>query len=80
LDYDYQSYPELQDDLDKQTERLSKSYWLSINERRAEQDFPAITDPIADEILVPSNLTLLSDVGVDLAEPTVTPRANGQLE
>jgi HK97 family phage portal protein len=72
LDYDYQSYPELQDDLDKQTDRLSKSYWLSINERRAEQDFPAITDPIADEILVPSNLTLLSDVGVDLAEPTVT--------
>lgn len=66
LDYDYQAYPELQDDLEKQTDRLAKSWWLTANQKLAEQDFPPSTDENADKILVPSNLTLLEDLGLNL--------------
>jgi phage portal protein BeeE len=65
LDWDYQAYPEMQSDLKEQTERLSKSYWLTIDEKRAEQDFPTLDTENSQIPLVPSNLTRLDDVGMD---------------
>jgi len=65
LDWDYQAYPEMQSDLKEQTERLAKSYWLTIDEKRAEQDFPILNTENSQIPLVPSNLTRLDDVGMD---------------
>lgn len=65
LDWDYQAYPEMQSDLKEQTDRLAKSFWLTIDEKRMEQDYPALNTPNSQMPLVPANLTNLEDLGMD---------------
>ena len=67
LDWDYQAYPEMQSDLKEQTDRLAKSFWLTVDEKRMVQDYPALNTPNSQMPLVPSNLTNLEDLGMDSA-------------
>lgn len=78
LDWDYQAYPEMQSDLQEQTDRLAKSFWLTVDEKRVEQDYPALNTPNSQMPLVPSNLTNLEDLGMD--SPTLNlPNADAGL-
>ena len=67
LDYDYQALPEMQADLAALTDRLNKAWWLTVDEKRVEMDFPATGDMNGGTVLVPANLTPISDVGLDSA-------------
>lgn len=65
VDYDLGVYPELQEDLDKVTERNEKAWWKTPNEKRLSEYMDEHEDPLMDEIIVPSGMTLLSDLGIN---------------
>ena len=67
IDYDYQAIPELQADLMEQADRLAKSWWITLDEKRTEQDYPPTNEPNAQIPLVPNNLVPLPDLGADSA-------------
>lgn len=63
LDFDYSSISELQQEQDKLVEQLSKSYWLSSNEKRQAMGYGINEEnEIMNDILVPQGLTPLSDL------------------
>ena len=63
LDFDYSSITELQQEQDKLVDQLSKSYWLSSNEKRQAMGYGIDEDTnIMNDYLVPGNLLPVTDL------------------
>jgi len=64
IEFDYTIFPELQDDLEKQSKTAKEMYWVSLNEKRAFTGYDQSPDPNMDKIYVPSGLTPLEDLNL----------------
>lgn len=62
IEYDYTIFPELQDDIEKQSRVAMASWVLTYNERRAIMGYDALKDNERSQVLVPSGLTTLEDM------------------
>lgn len=72
IDFDITMLPELQDDMEKLSNILQKSWWVTPNEKRYAQRFDLLDDENMNQVYIPSNMVLLSDV----AEPINPPMNN----
>ena len=74
VSYDLGVYPELQDDKGKQATWLKTADWLTRNEKRQEQGFQPVNDPLMDKITVASGEMLLEDLTA--TAPDITASVN----
>lgn len=65
VDFDYDYFPELQEDLDKKLKRMKESNAFSVNEMRIAQGFGAAPDENSDKILVSGSYKLLENIGLE---------------
>jgi len=63
LEVDISAIPELQDDMNKQADALSKMWWVTPNEKREIQKFDKSEDTNMDNFYIPSGFQLLEDIG-----------------
>jgi HK97 family phage portal protein len=62
IDYDMQSFTELQDDLQQQVTALSQAWWLTGNEKRLTMGRMAYEDEMMDTVLVPAGLIPINEL------------------
>ena len=62
IEYDYTIFPEMQDDLEKQSRVAMTSYLLTIDERRAIMGYDQLKDNERHNVVIPSGLTTLEDL------------------
>lgn len=75
VSYDLGVYPELQDDKGKQATWLKTADWLTRNEKRQEQGFQPVNDPLMDKITIASGEMLLEDLTA--TAPDISTDVNG---
>jgi HK97 family phage portal protein len=83
IEYDYTVFHELQEDLEAQAKTASTMYWISTNEKRAMTGYDDRPEPEANELLIPSGLSKLTDVAGDMEEinePMLDPEADEQAD
>ena len=81
LDYEVNSFPEMQEDLGKLWARIDTSTELTLNEKRKLKGFDERTEPGMDDIWLPFNLTPMQGFGnTDTTELDETLKALGITE
>ena len=76
FDFDYSAVPELMPEQEKLVDTLSKSYWLTANEKRQAQGYGVDDEnPVMNEYLVPSNFIPISDLDMGISNDSVFPEA-----
>ena len=74
FDFDYSSIPELMPEQEKLVDSLSKSYWLTSNEKREAVGYAIDADnPIMNDYLVPSGMTPISDLDLGIGDDVTFP-------
>ena len=68
IDFDIMALPELQRDMEKLTNSLSKAYWLTEDEKRIAMNYET-KGGAYDTSLVPTGLTPIENVGMDVSVP-----------
>tara|TARA_Y100001951_G_scaffold34969_1_gene27600 strand:- start:16382 stop:18019 length:1638 start_codon:yes stop_codon:yes gene_type:complete len=68
LDFDFNSIPELQQEQEKLVDQLSKSYWLTMNEKRQAMGYGVSENTMLDNYFLPSNLIPVDDLSFDANE------------
>jgi HK97 family phage portal protein len=71
IDFDVTALPELQRDMEKLVNSLSKAYWLAEDEKRISMNFEPKGGVYATS-LVPSGLTPIENIGMDVSVPPST--------
>jgi HK97 family phage portal protein len=84
LDFDYSVIPELMPEQAKLVDQLSKSYWLTTNEKREAVGYGVDEDNIImNDYLVPSGMIPISDLDLGIDEsvtfPTTTPNVEEEV-
>ena len=70
IEFDFSVIPELQEESDKIVEQMSKSWWLTPNEKRAAMSYSHDEDnPILDEYYIPANLIPASGDLIEMPDP-----------
>lgn len=62
IEYDYTIFPELQDDIEKQSRVAMTSYILTFDERRAIMGYDMLKESERKNVIIPSGLTTLEDL------------------
>ena len=62
IDFDFNSIPELQQEQEKLVDQLTKSYWLTLNEKREAMGYGISEDSVLNNVFVPSNLLPIDDL------------------
>lgn len=62
IEYDYTIFPEMQDDLEKQSRVAMTSYLLTYDERRALMGYDQLKDSERSKVIIPSGLSTLEDL------------------
>lgn len=74
FDFDYSAVPELMPEQEKLVDTLSKSYWLTSNEKRQAQGYGIDEEnPMMNDYLVPSNLVPVSDLDMGISDDVAFP-------
>lgn len=74
LDFDYTVIPELMPEQQKLVDGLSKSYWLTTNEKREAVGYGVDdTYPLLNDYLVPSGFTPISELDLDVGDDIMFP-------
>ncbi len=74
FDFDYTVIPELMPEQQQLVDNLSKSYWLSTNEKREAVGYGIVEDnPILDDYLVPSGFVPISDLDMSVSDDVTFP-------
>ena len=69
FDFDYSAIPELMPEQQKLVDSLSKSYWLTPNEKREAIGYGSDEDnPVMVDYLVPSGFVPISDLDMNISE------------
>lgn len=61
IDFDFLSVPELQEDMEKVVDQLSKAWWMTPNEKREAMKLEPQDDKAMDEVYILANLIPLAD-------------------
>ena len=70
IDFDFTVIPELQEEMDKVVDQMSKAWWITPNEKRSAMSFGADQEnEQMDQYYIPANLLPLSNE-VDIPQPT----------
>ncbi len=81
LDFDYSVIPELMPEQAKLVDQLSKSYWLTTNEKREAVGYGVDEDNIImNDYLVPSGMIPISDLDLGIDESVTFPTATPDVE
>ncbi|WP_128545087.1 phage portal protein [Larkinella soli] len=65
VDCDVTDFPEMQEDMDKMVDRLTKAWWLTPNQRLAAMQYEEdASNPLMNERWVPSGFTPMSEYGM----------------
>ena len=81
FDFDYSAVPELMPEQEKLVDTLSKSFWLTANEKRMAQGYGVDEDnPVMNEYLVPSNFIPISDLDMGISNDSVFPETEEREE
>lgn len=62
IEYDYTIFPEMQDDLEKQSRIAMTSYVLTFDERRAIMGYDKLKESERKNVIIPSGLSTLEDL------------------
>ena len=74
FDFDYSAIPELMPEQQQLIDNLSKSYWLTTNEKREASGYGVDEDnPIMNEYLVPSQFVPISDLDLGISDDVTFP-------
>ena len=74
FDFDYSAIPELIPEQQKLVDSLSKSYWLTPNEKREAIGYGVDeNNPVMDDYLVPSGFVPISDLDMNISEDITFP-------
>lgn len=80
IEYDYTIFPEMQDDLEKQSRVAMTSYILTLDERRSIMGYDKLQPSEYKNVIVPSGLSTLEDLyateETDIDETLLDPNAN----
>lgn len=77
VDYDLSVYPELQEDMEKVSQRNAVSWWKTPNEKRLSEYMDEHPDPLMDKIIIPTGLSLLEDLGMNQVDNAIGDNQNG---
>ena len=69
LDFDFSVIPELQEEMDKVVDQMSKAWWISPNEKRASMSYGEEENEAMNEFYIPANLLPISDSNIEMPEP-----------
>jgi HK97 family phage portal protein len=69
LDFDFSVIPELQDDMEKVVEQMTKAWWITPNEKRAAMSYAEEENEAMNDIYVPANLLPISGEDVEMPDP-----------
>lgn len=79
IEYDYTIFPEMQDDLQKQSAIAISSYFLTLDERRSLMGYDQLKESERKNVIIPSGLSTLEDLYVteetDIDEDNLDPNA-----
>jgi len=64
IEYDYTIFPEMQDDLQKQSAIAMSSYFLTLDERRSLMGYDQLKESERKNVIIPSGLSTLEDLYV----------------
>ena len=74
FDFDYSAIPELMPEQQQLIDNLSKSYWLTTNEKREASGYGVDEDnPIMNEYLVPNQFVPISDLDLGISDDVTFP-------
>jgi HK97 family phage portal protein len=74
FDFDYSAIPELMPEQQQLIDNLSKSYWLTSNEKREASGYGIDEDnPIMDDYLVPAGMMPISDLDLAIGDDVTFP-------
>ena len=62
---DFSELPEMQQDVNKLVDTLSKAWWVTPNQKLIAMGYEASTEPLMNEVWVPSGIQPLSEVTAD---------------
>ena len=65
LGIDLSGVDALNEEKDKVANRMSQSWWLTLNEKREQMGFEAIDDELFNEPWLPMNIMPFSDIGLN---------------
>ena len=81
FDFDYSAVPELMPEQEKLVDTLSKSFWLTANEKRQAQGYGVDDEnPVMNEYLVPSNFIPISDLDMGISNESAFPELEQEEE
>lgn len=67
FDYDISSFQEMQEDQQRLTEWLEKSWWINPNEKRRAQGYDELQDENMNKVYAPANIVPLEELSLDMA-------------
>lgn len=71
IEYDYTIFPELQDDIEKQSRVAMTSYILTVDERRAIMGYDQLQESERKNVIIPNGLSTLEDLySTDMIDET----------
>jgi HK97 family phage portal protein len=66
IDFDFSVIPELQEEMDKVVDQMSRAWWITPNEKRASMSYAEEENEALNEFYVPANLIPINGVDIDL--------------
>ena len=69
LDFDFSVIPELQEEMDKVVDQMSKAWWVSPNEKRAAKSYGEEENEAMNDFYIPANLLPINDSNIEMPEP-----------
>jgi len=74
IDFDFSVIPELQEEMDKVVDQMSKAWWITPNEKRQAMSFAEEENEALNDFYVPANLMPMNYSDIELPEPQAPAR------
>lgn len=69
IDFDFSVIPELQEEMDKVVDQMTKAWWITPNEKRASMSFAEEENDALNDFYVPANLVPIAGDDIEMPEP-----------
>jgi HK97 family phage portal protein len=69
IDFDFSVVPELQEEMDKVVDQMTKAWWISPNEKRESMSYAQEENEALNDFYIPANLIPMSNNDIDIPLP-----------
>jgi HK97 family phage portal protein len=69
IDFDFSVIPELQEEMDKVVDQMTKAWWISPNEKRESMSYAQEENESLNDFYIPANLIPMSNNDIDIPLP-----------